>query len=346
MILHHNTIIMTTTQIVNISNYNPEEDISYAKIKINPSGGKNIAIINLKTRKTTMLSTPLMLTWGMSEFIDEKTGKKVYDLSLQFPNANYPDEAGEAFLQKMIKFEQKIKVDAITNSREWFDKPRMSTDVVEALWSPMLKYPKNKVTRETDYTMAPTFRIKVPYWEGEFKTEIYDFNKNQLWPSETASTPLEYVPKFTRIACVLQCGGIWFAAGRFGVTWKLFQAVVKPPQSLRGTCHIEVSDTDREIMSANDSKAGSGAGAHSNTSNDEDDDDGAYNATNQNASSSTASAAAADDSDGENESKHSPPTSTPTPTTNTSASVVVSDESPASDTKRKVVVRKKKSNGE
>lgn len=339
---------MTTTQIVNISNYNPEEDISYAKIKINPSGGKNIAIINLKTRKTTMLSTPLMLTWGMSEFIDEKTGKKVYDLSLQFPNANYPDEAGEAFLQKMIKFEQKIKVDAITNSREWFDKPRMSNDVVEALWSPMLKYPKNKVTRETDYTMAPTFRIKVPYWEGEFKTEIYDFNKNQLWPSETASTPLEYVPKFTRIACVLQCGGIWFAAGRFGVTWKLFQAVVKPPQSLRGTCHIEVSDTDREIMSANDSKAGSGAGAHSNTSNDEDDDDGAYNATNQNASSSTASAAAADDSDGENESKHSPPTSTstPTPTTNTSASVVVSDESPASDTKRKVVVRKKKSIGE
>jgi hypothetical protein len=328
---------MTTAQIVNISNYNPEEDISYAKIKINPSGGKNIAIINSKTRKTTMLSTPLMLTWGMSEFIDEKSGKKVYDLSLQFPNANYPDEAGEAFLQKMIKFEQKIKADAIVNSREWFDKPRMSNDVVEALWSPMLKYPKNKTTREIDYTMAPTFRIKIPYWDGEFKTEIYDFNKNQLWPSETASTPLEYVPKFTRIACVLQCGGIWFAAGRFGVTWKLFQAVVKPPQSLRGTCHIEVSDTDREIM-ANDSKAGAGAGAHSNASNEDDDDDGEY-ATNQSTfnTNSGASAAAADDSDGENESKQSPPL-----TINTNASVVVSDEAPSSDVKRKVVVRKKK----
>jgi len=337
---------MTTAQIVNISNYNPEEDISYAKIKINPSGGKNIAIINSKTRKTTMLSTPLMLTWGMSEFIDEKTGKKVYDLSLQFPNANYPDEAGEAFLQKMIKFEQKIKVDAITNSREWFDKPRMSSDVVDALWSPMLKYPKNKITRETDYTMAPTFRIKVPYWDGEFKTEIYDFNKNQLWPSETASTPLEYVPKFTRIACVLQCGGIWFAAGRFGVTWKLFQAVVKPPQSLRGTCHIEVSDTDREIM-ANDSKAGAGAGAHSNARNeDDDDDDGAY-AINQSASNtnSVASAAATDDSDNETESKQSssPPT---TNANNTTTSVVVSDDAPVSDVKRKVVVRKKKNGGE
>jgi hypothetical protein len=240
----------------------------------------------------------------------------------------------------MIKFEQKIKTDAITNSREWFDKPRMSTDVVEALWSPMLKYPKNKNTREIDYTMAPTFRIKIPYWDGEFKTEIYDFNKNQLWPSETASTPLEYVPKFTRIACVLQCGGIWFAAGRFGVTWKLFQAVVKPPQSLRGTCHIEVSDNDREIMSANDSKAG--ACGHSNSNND-DDEDGAYD-TNQTASSSStvASATTADDSDGENESKQSPPTNT----TTTSASVFVSDEAPSSDTKRKVVVRKKKNGGE
>jgi hypothetical protein len=185
--------------------------------------------------------------------------------------------------------------------------------------------------------MAPTFRIKIPYWDGEFKTEIYDFNKNQLWPSETASTPLEYVPKFTRIACVLQCGGIWFAAGRFGVTWKLFQAVVKPPQSLRGTCHIEVSDTDREIM-ANDSKAGAGAGAHSNASNEDDDDDGEY-ATNQSTfnTNSGASAAAADDSDGENESKQSPPL-----TINTNASVVVSDEAPSSDVKRKVVVRKKK----
>jgi hypothetical protein len=192
--------------------------------------------------------------------------------------------------------------------------------------------------------MAPTFRIKIPYWDGEFKTEIYDFNKNQLWPSETASTPLEYVPKFTRIACVLQCGGIWFAAGRFGVTWKLFQAVVKPPQSLRGTCHIEVSDNDREIMSANDSKAG--ACGHSNSNNDDDEDgDGAYdiNQTTSSSSSSTvASATTADDSDGENESKQSPPTNT----TTTSASVFVSDEAPSSDTKRKVVVRKKKNGGE
>lgn len=236
------------SQIVNVSDYNPSTDISYAKPKINAAGGKNITIMNSRLRKSTYLSTPLMLTWGMSEFKDDKSGKVSYELSLQFPNADYPDEEGEMFLEKLKNFEERIKADAITNSKEWFNKPKMSADVVDALWTPMLKYPKNKETQEQDYTKAPTLRVKVPYWDGDWKIELYDMEENQLWPSTKASSPVELIPKLTRVACVLQCGGIWFANGKFGVTWKLFQAVVKPPQSLRGTCHIKLSSNDRERM--------------------------------------------------------------------------------------------------
>jgi hypothetical protein len=39
------------------------------------------------------------------------------------------------------------------------------------------------------------------------------------------------------------CGGLWFANGKFGVTWKLYQGVVKPAQSLpKGQCHIKLDD--------------------------------------------------------------------------------------------------------
>ena len=62
------------SQIVNVSDYNPSTDISYAKPKINAAGGKNITIMNTRLRKSTYLSTPLMLTWGMSEFKDDKSG--------------------------------------------------------------------------------------------------------------------------------------------------------------------------------------------------------------------------------------------------------------------------------
>ena len=238
------------SQIVNVRDYNPSTDMSYAKAKINAAGGKNVSIMNSKVRKATYLSTPLMLTWGMSEFRDDKTGKVSYELSLQFPNADYPDEEGEMFLDKLKVFEEKIKADAINNSKEWFNKPKMSADVIDALWTPMLKYPKNKETQEQDYTKAPSLRVKVPYWDGDWKIELYDMEERQIWPSQhgAVSSPVELIPKLTRVACVLQCGGIWFANGKFGVTWKLFQAVVKPPQSLRGTCHIKLTSNERERM--------------------------------------------------------------------------------------------------
>jgi hypothetical protein len=235
-----------SSQIINISQYNPTSDISYAKPKINANGGKNVGIINNKTKKVTMLSTPLILTWGMNEFVDDKSNNNKYHLSLQFPNSEYPDAECEEFLNKMRDFENKIKHYAIANSKEWFNKPKMSAEVVDALWNPMLTYPKNKETGEFDYSRAPTLKVKIPFWENEWKFELYDMDKNQLWPSSTVYSPLPLIPKLTRIACVLQCGGIWFAAGKFGVTWKLFQAVIKPPQSLKGKCHIQVNDNEKE----------------------------------------------------------------------------------------------------
>lgn len=237
-------------QIVNVRNYSPSTDITYAKPKTNTVGGKNVAIINSKLKKATYLSTPLMLTWGMSEFVDDKTGKRSYDLSLQFPNSEYPDPDGELFLEKLKEFEAKVKADAVTYAKEWFNKPKMTAEVVDALWTPMLKYPKNKETQEPDYTRAPTLRVKIPYWENEWKVELYDMEQRQIWPSESGevSSPVELVPKLTRIACVLQCGGIWLANGKFGVTWKLFQAVVKPPQSLKGKCHILLNEGEKERM--------------------------------------------------------------------------------------------------
>ena len=301
---------MSSEQIVSVSNYSAASDISYAKAKINPSGGKNIAIMNGKVRKNTMLSTPLMLTWGMSEFNDDKTGKRSFELSLQFPNAEYPDRDGEVFLEKMKEFEAKVKADAVTNAKDWFGKQKMSAEVVDALWTPMLKYPKNKESGEFDYARAPTLRVKVPYWDGHWKVELYDMEQRQLWPSEDLDSPIELIPKLTKVACVIQCGGIWFANGKFGVTWKLFQAVVKPPTSLRGKCHIRLTEGDKERM----------VSAPGNVREDEQHDDDDDNAT---------TGVTVQDSDDEPESKPAAVVSEPVATL------------PAAPTK-KTIVRKKK----
>ena len=225
--------------------------VSYTKPKVNNVGGKSIGILNKKNNKSIFVSTPLMLTWGINEYVDELSGKRTYDMSLQFPNEEYNTPEIQKFLDNMIAFENKIKTDAISNSKEWMNKAKMTTDVVDALFTPILKYPKDP-SGDADTSRPPSLRVKIPFWEGEWKCELYDMEQNQLFPSTSGITPIDLITKGSNTAMVIQCGGIWFANGKFGVTWKLLQAVVKPKQNLKGQCFINLSKEDKtKLQTAN-----------------------------------------------------------------------------------------------
>ena len=225
------------------------QNIRYSAPKANASGGKSINILNNATKGGLRIATPLMLTWGASDF--EGNGK--FEMSLQFPTEEYKTDDTSAFLRNMIEFEQKIKDDALTYSKDWFGKAHKSADVVDALWTPMLKYSKNKATGEYDVTKAPTLRVKITQWEGVWKCEVYDEDENKLFPNPAnpCVTPLDFLQKGVNVACVLQCGGLWFANGKFGLTWKLIQAVgAKQKASLSGKCLIKLKTSDKEKIKA------------------------------------------------------------------------------------------------
>jgi len=244
--------------IVTMSSENPilngcafsVKDLSLGKPKINASNGKNIPIFNKHARKPLMLSTPMMLTWGVNENDFEGNGKKNYDMSIQFPSSEYMTPESIQFLSTMKEFEDYIKQEAVDKCKDWFGKPKMSMEVVEALYTPMLRYAKNKETNDIDYTKSPTLRIKLPYWEGRFdKMKAYDLERNLLFPNDEVSI-LDVIPKGSHVATIISCGGIWFANGKFGITWRLFQAMVKPKARLDpDVCHIELSDNDKKVLS-------------------------------------------------------------------------------------------------
>jgi len=251
-----NYLIMANTtndwKPIQATELDADKDFIYTKPKINGSGGKGVGIINTTTKKGLYISTPLMLTWGINEYLDEQTGKRTYDMSLQFPKEEYNTESCNKFLENMKNFENKLKADAIKNSKEWMNKPKLTAEVCDALWTPMLKYPKypdgHANSGEFDYTRAPTLRLKIPYWEGEYKFELYDTQYNQIFPNDEGLLPTELVPKAIDIATVILCGGLWFANGKFGVTWKLFQGVVKPKASMKGKCLVQLSEAERVVL--------------------------------------------------------------------------------------------------
>lgn len=220
----------------------------YGAPRTNARGGKSVKILDGRGNTLT-LDTPLMLTWGVNKMVDDDTGRVSYNMSLQFPSGQYSNDSTTTFFEKVRAFESKVLDDSVKNSKDWFNKSKMSREVAEALFTPMLKYPKNKATGEPDYDRSPSLRLKIPFWEGKFSTDLFNMDGSVLFNESTDITNVTFeslVPKTSHVACILQCNGLWFAAGKFGVTWKLVQAVVRRPVRIQGSgsCFIKLNGDD------------------------------------------------------------------------------------------------------
>jgi hypothetical protein len=216
------------------------KDVDIGAPKLNKSGGKSANVIYLPTKKALYVNCQVpMLTWGATMFKDQQSGKETYDMAIQFPRKDYSTPETDRLLTSFQALEEKIKAAAITNSVAWFNKKTMTPEVVNALWTPMLKYPKDPESGEPDVTKSPTLKIKLPMYDGKFECEIYDPAGNMLYPSKFEdTTPVDLIPKGVNIVAIIQCGGLWFANGKFGCTWRLFQVVVQPKPSMKGRCLI------------------------------------------------------------------------------------------------------------
>jgi len=193
----------------------------------------------------------MMMTWGIADFIGdngESDGK--FSISLNFPNDEYRKPATDKFLQQLKEFENYILDEAVKNSELWWGE-EMSREVCKHTFFPFLKYSKNKDTKKIDLTKPPSIRAKVPFYDGKWNVELYDTKENLIFPCDNQNlTPVDFVPKLSQVACVLQCGGIWIGGKGWGLTWKLVQSVVKPREvvSVYGKCHIQLSSEDRDAI--------------------------------------------------------------------------------------------------
>lgn len=228
------------------------EIVMYGKAKANAQGGKSINLLNKNTKSGLRITTPLMLTWGANEYVNpEGVGNDKFEMSLQFPTDEYSNDDCRAFLANIKALEDKIKKDAFDNSAEWFGEAHEHPSVINALYTPMLKYPKIKGTSKPDYSKMPTMRLKLPKWEGVYKCEVYDEDGEPLFPNKNnhSASPIEFLRKGAHVACIMQCGGMWFTNGKFTITWKLLQAVVqKPKATIQGTCFIKLKDADKQRL--------------------------------------------------------------------------------------------------
>lgn len=224
-------------------------DIKFYAPKATMGGGKNVGMMNKSTHTALRMKLPIMFTFGASDYQDNKQ----YSCSLQFPDINDENVDPEygACLARLADFEAALKRKVFEFSKDWLGKQLKSEEMVDMIWTPMLKYPKNKETGELDTSRSPTLSVKIPCFEGKWSSEIYDENKVKLFPNEEESsvTPLDFITRGTNMATVVQCGGLWIVGGKMGVTWKLVQTIVRQQNtSIQGVCHIDLKESDKKLL--------------------------------------------------------------------------------------------------
>ena len=237
---------MTTLPIITASKFDPNRDIQYKEPWVNSKGMKTVGINSAEHQQQLHLSVPLMLTWGVN--INEfDPGKISYDMNLQFPRPGEETEESTAFLNALMAMQEKLITDATQNARKWFNQPSLSRELAADRLNNMLYVPRDLATGLPKPDKSPSLRVKLDCWDGVFKAEVYDVKQQPLYPGGTA-TPVDLISKGSQVACLIKCGGIYFSNGKFGVTWRLVQAVVQPRTTLSGRCHISLDPAEIERL--------------------------------------------------------------------------------------------------
>lgn len=246
----YNMTDFAQTQIkLNVNEWVPSEIIVKPYKKNKSNAGATASIFSSQLNKLLRVETPLMMTWGIADYVDQTTGESdgKYTMSLNFPNDEYATDETRMLLEKVKGFEDHILDIAVENSETWFGKKK-TKELVEDSFSSIIK------TNSKQPDRPPSLRIKVPYYEGKWgDISLFDYSSQErLYPSpDDTITPPDLVPKLSQIACVIQCSGLWFVGGRWGVKWVLNQAVVKKKNSSgfqNDVCLINLTESDKKKM--------------------------------------------------------------------------------------------------
>ena len=148
-----------------------------------------------------------------------------YSVDLSFRGQDNRPELQE-FKKVLEQMDALMIEEGVKNSKAWF-KADLNKEVIKAFYTPSLKISKDKEGNALSY--PPNIKVKLPKRNGEWDTKFYDLN----------GTPYKGVPvedlivKGTQITAIMECGGVWFAGSKFGLTWRAKQiAIHKLPEKM------------------------------------------------------------------------------------------------------------------
>lgn len=213
--------------------------VSFSEPKQLESGGRSI-FLSYDGQPFCIQTPDMNAPFGLSNYRDRAggVGPDKFTLDLSFkgiserPNVRAFFDMLEAIDKMMVEY-------ALANSQTLFKKRHTSAEVVAALYTPAIKFAKDRITGEVNDRYPPTFKMALPQKDGNFTCESYDAKRNRIQLTDTDT-------KGSTVMAITRCVAIWVINGKFGVTWKAVQLRVTPSTNLRGYAFRDTGDDSYE----------------------------------------------------------------------------------------------------
>jgi hypothetical protein len=217
--------------------YKPSE-IDVSKITFNPNvktldSGCKMVWAQYDGQPLIMQLPTMKAPFGISYFEDNKK----YSLDLSFDGKDSNESLKNTY-EMLQELDKKLMTYGMENSMTLFKKRYQTLDIMEALYTPIIRQPK-------DEKYSPTIKFNLNQTPtGEFKFSVFDGTKNKV-------NLLDINSKGSRVTAIVQWTGIWLAGGKFGASWKIQQLRVVPRATLQEYAFLD-DENDRKNLDVDD----------------------------------------------------------------------------------------------
>lgn len=144
-----------------------------------------------------------------------------------------PSDIGK-FYNFLLDLEEKIIAAAVEHSVKWFGKKR-SEEAIRDSFRRILNVSSDKIDGERvpNGKYPPSFRIKIPVYDGRVKTDVVDAGGREVYL--TPESLLSVFPKRVDVSMVITGSIYTIAGGGFGMIWRAELAQVFPQARIRAS---------------------------------------------------------------------------------------------------------------
>jgi len=186
--------------------------LTYGEIKRMDNGGKMISI-GYNNQPLIIQTCECYAPFGLQCYQNDDGKAPSYALDLSFKDMEKRKSLKQLY-DVFTQLDEKNIEKGMENATTWLSQKKVpkSTDVIEALYTPIIKV-------ASDEKYPSTFKFKLPFRNGSFACDVFDKNHNMI----DLTTYEENKTKGAKCTALLQCTGIWVAASKFGMSWKCVQ---------------------------------------------------------------------------------------------------------------------------